>query len=661
MDPFPAGNRGTPDAGVRRFLRRELRPLRTVMAAAVATTILCAAIEVWLIGYAGRLVDLLAATGPATLWSRHRAELLAVAAFVLLIRPLITLAGEALDDIAFRANARPLVRWRLHRYVSRQSVGWFRDDLAGRIASWVRDGGDAAATAAYSVIHTLVFVLAYVAGSIWLMSAIDVRLLLPLTGWILAYALLMAWAVPRYRRAAERLQEAESALTGLLVDSYANVDTLALLGGADARTGHDRRVFAATRRAHRELQRVEVSINSGMMALGSALLVGLVGYGIVLWQSDAAPLGLVAAALALSFRITAMAEWLLDAVSSLFGSVGALRRALRTIAQPLLVADKPDAKPLSERGGAIRFHRISHHYGGGTGGLDRLSLDIGAGERIGIVGRSGAGKSTLVGLLLRFYDAESGTITIDGADIADVTQESLRARISVVAQEGTLLHRSVRENIAGPDDGEPARTEPTPHRKNAPHGEGMPHGEGAPHREGMPHREGAGQREGVPHREGARLDVAPHLQDARIAAALRRACADGFVAALRDPAGRTGLEAHVGERGVRLSGGQRQRITLARAFYRDAPILVLDEATSALDSEAEAAIHDTLDEVMAGRTVIAIAHRLSTIARMDRIVVLDAGRIIEQGTHAELLDRGGLYADLWSRQSGGFLARDPAG
>jgi ATP-binding cassette subfamily B multidrug efflux pump len=600
IDPFPAGNGPTPAAGVRRFLRQELRPLRAVVIASVATTILCAAIEVWLVGYAGRLVDMLAAAGPATLWARHRTELLVVAGFVLLGRPLITLAGEALDDIAFRANARPLVRWRLHRYVSRQSVGWFRDDLAGRIATWVRDGGEAAATAAYSVIHTLVFVIAYIAGSVWLISTIDRRLLLPLTGWILAYAALMLWAVPRYRRASERLQEAESALTGLLVDSYANVDTLALLGGPGSRTGHDRRVFAATRRAHLAVQRVEVTINSGMLALGSALLVGLVGYGIVLWRSAAAPLGLVAAALALSFRITAMAEWLLDAVSALFGSVGALRRALRTIAQPLRVADKPNAIPLSVRGGAIRFAGVSHHYGGRAGGLDRLSLEIGAGERVGVVGRSGAGKSTLVGLLLRFHDAERGTISIDGTDIADVTQESLRAAVAMVAQEATLLHRSVRENIAGPEDAD----------------------------------------------------------DARVEAALRRASADGFVGALRDAYGRRGLDAHVGERGVRLSGGQRQRIALARAFYRDAPILVLDEATSALDSEAEAAIHDTLGEVMAGRTVIAIAHRLSTIARMDRIVVLDAGRIIEQGTHIELLERGGLYASLWSRQSGGFLAQD---
>ncbi|SNT47684.1 ATP-binding cassette, subfamily B, multidrug efflux pump [Asanoa hainanensis] len=601
VDPFPATSEGAPASTVGRFLLTEFRPLRPVVVGAVATTLLCAAIEVWLIWYAGALVDALAAGSPRTLWAEHGTELIAVVVLVLLVRPAVNLVGEALDDIAFRANARPLARWRAHRHVSRQSVGWFRDDLAGRIATWVRDGGDAASTAAYCVVHTLVFVVAYIVGSVWLMSAIDVRLLLPLGAWIVAYALLMRWAVPRYRQASARLQDAESDLTGLLVDAYANVDTLALLGGPDARVGHDREVFARARRAHLAVQRVEVTVNASMMALGSALLCGLVGYGIVLWQTDAAPLGLVAAALALSFRITAMAEWLLDAVSSLFGSVGALRRALKTVAAPLAVADKPGATDLRVRGGAISFAEVSHHYGRGAGGLDRLSLDVAAGERVGVVGRSGAGKSTLVGLLLRFHDAESGTITIDGTDITDVTQESLRGQIAMVAQEATLLHRSVRENIAGP---------------------------------------------------GA-------VDDTRIEAALRRASADGFVATLRDADGRTGLDAHVGERGVRLSGGQRQRIAVARAFYRDAPILVLDEATSALDSEAEAAIHDTIGEVMTGRTVIAIAHRLSTIAHLDRIVVLDAGRIIEQGAHADLLDQGGLYADLWSRQSGGFLAASP--
>lgn len=403
IDPFP-DRAGTPARTVGRFLREELRPLRPVVAAAITTTILGALLEVWLIGYGGRLIDTLAAARPDTLLTAHGRELFLVAAVILLVRPLLNLAGEALDDISFRANARSLARWRAHRHVSRQSVGWFRDELAGRVATWVRDGGDAAATAAYSVIHTLLAVAAYIAGSVWVMSAIDVRLLLPLGAWIMAYALLMRWAVPRYRRASERLQDAESALTGLLVDAYANADTRALLGGAP---DDDRPVFAEARRAHLGLQRVEVTINSTMKALSSALLVALVGYGIVLWRTDAAPLGLIAAALALSFQITGMAEWLLDAVSSLFGAVGALRTALRTVAQPLAVADKPDATPLVVRGGAIRFSQVSHHYGRGSGGLDRLSLHVRAGERVGIVGRSGAGKSTLTGLLLRCHDPES--------------------------------------------------------------------------------------------------------------------------------------------------------------------------------------------------------------------------------------------------------------
>ena len=593
-DPFRRHDPDTPPAGVRRFLIRELRPLRAVVGFALATTIAGAAIEVWLIGYAGRLVDMLATTDRDRFWAAHGTGLVLAVVLILLVRPLLSLCGEGVDDIAFRVNAQSLDRWRLHRYVSRQSVGWFRDDLARRIATWVRDGDTAAATATYTIIHTLVAVAVYIAGSVWLMASIDPRLVLPLAAWITLYSALLAFVVPRFRKAYERLQEAESELTGLLVDSYAHADALALFPDREA---DDRRVFAAARRAHLDVQRLEVTINASMTTLGSGLLVGLIGYGIVLWRSGAAPIGLVAAALALSFQITSMGEWLLDAVSSLFGSAGQLRRSLRTVAQPLAVRDSSEAIVLPAAKGRIQFDGVSHHYGRGDGGLDRLTLEIAAGERVGLVGRSGAGKSTLVSLLLRFYEVESGVISVDGHPIGGVTQESLRRQIAVVAQEATLLHRSVRDNIAG----------------------------------------------GIASSDGA------------VEAAARRAAADGFIAALRDSEGRRGYGALVGERGVRLSGGQRQRIALARALHRDAPILILDEATSALDSEVEAAIQDTLDEAMEGRTVIAIAHRLSTIARMDRIVVLDAGRIAEQGTHEALLARGGLYATLWSRQSGGFI------
>ncbi|WP_412538190.1 ABC transporter ATP-binding protein [Longispora sp. K20-0274] len=595
VDPFRPADPGPPPRRVLPYLITQFRPLRAVLAAGVASTVAGACLEIWLIGYAGRLVDTLAATDPATLWRDHGAELLAVALLILVGRPLLHVVNEGLDDIAFRGNARTLALWRTHRHVSRQSVGWFRGDLAGRIATWVREGAVAATTTVYVVVHTLAYVLTYVVGSVWLLGTGDPRLLLPLGGWILLYAGLMAYVVPRYRRASERRQDADSALTGLLVDAYANVDTLALL---DTPEDADREVFAAARTAQLRVERLEVTMNTGMMVLSGILMVGLIGYGIVLWRAGAAPIGLIAAALALTFRITAMAEWLLDGVSALFGSVGTLRRALGTVAQPLAVPDRPGAGELVVHGGAIRLTDVSHHYGNGHGGLDRLTLDIPAGQRVGLVGRSGAGKSTLVNLVLRFFDPESGTVLVDGQDIAAVTQRSLRRQIAMVTQEAALLHRSVRDNIG------PATS-----------------------------------------------------TDEAITEAARRAAAHDFVAVLSDRDGRTGYAAHVGERGVRLSGGQRQRVALARALHKEAPILILDEATSALDSEAEAAIHDTLDEVMAGRTVIAIAHRLSTIARMDRIVVLDAGRVVEDGTHAELLARDGLYAALWARQSGGFLGR----
>ncbi|MDK4700975.1 ABC transporter ATP-binding protein [Rhizobium sp. CNPSo 4062] len=601
VDPFQDHDQPQPASKAWRYLLNNLRPFRTVMAISLGLTAIGAVIEIWLIGYSSRLVDNLAAARRDDFWTSEGAGLLAAAALVLIGRPLAGYLRESLDDIAFRPNAETLFRWRAHRHVLRQSVGWFRQDFSGRIASQVRDIGTAATGAAYQVLHTLSFVTIYVAGSLWLMASIDPRLIWPLLIWLLCYLALMAYVIPRLQKASAQYQGAYAELTGMLVDSYANIDLIKLFADARAEDKEARRRFAQTRETFVWVQRLEVLVNSSMLFLGSFLIVALVGYAVVLWQSGGAPLGLIAASLALSFRITGMAEWMLDAVSSLFAHLGAMRQSLMTVSQPLAITDAPDAEPLAVTKGEIAFRQITHHYGKEDGGLDGVSLRIAAGQKVGLVGRSGTGKSTLVNLLLRFFDPEGGIIEIDGQDIRQVTQDSLRRQIAVVGQEASLLHRSIRDNIA--------------------------HGN-------------------------------PSFSEDAILAAADKAAASDFIAGLRDQEGRTGFDAHAGERGVQLSGGQRQRVAIARAILKDAPILVLDEATSALDSEVEAEIQDTLYGIMQDKTVIAIAHRLSTIARMDRIVVLDHGRIVEDGTHTELIARNGIYATLWSHQSGGFIEDD---
>jgi ATP-binding cassette subfamily B multidrug efflux pump len=596
-DPFAPDGNAQPPANAWAYLRHNLKPFRWVIAVSLLFTVFDAGIEVWLIGYAGTLVDTLAASSPATLWATRGLELIAVALVIVVLRPLTGLVREGLNDIAFRPNAAYLMAWRAHKHVLRQPVGWFRNDLAGRISNFVQTVGNSGTTLAYSVIHTLVYVVGYILGSIGLVATIHVSLVIPLLVWLALYVALMWYCVPRIKVAVEDFQERYAVLAGTLVDTYSNIDTVKLFAQAsDDRDG--RTLFEEQRNALFTYQRLEVTMNMGMLFLGSLLMVGLIGYAIVLWQAGHAPIGLVAIAVALSFRITAMGEWLLDAVANIFNSYGALNQALKTVGQPLMLTDAPDAKPLVIERGTIMLSDVSHHYGKDDGGLDHLSLTVAGGEKVGLVGRSGAGKSTLVNLVLRFFDAEAGTISVDGQAIGGVTQDSLRAAISMVTQDAALLHRSVRENIAY-----------------------------------------------------GRTDVS----QAEVEAAAKQAEAHEFILGLADRDGKTGYDALVGERGVKLSGGQRQRVALARAILKDAPILILDEATSALDSEVEAAIQSTLYGLMEGKTVIAIAHRLSTIARMDRIVVLDKGRIAEEGTHAVLLAAGGIYASLWNRQSGGFL------
>ena len=590
-----------PRRNVSAYLWSHLRPLRAVMALSVLVTVLAATLEVWLIGYAGRLIDQLVDTPAALLWATHGWELAAVGLIILLLRPCLHLARRLVNDIGLDCNIATLVRWRAHAHLAQQSVGWFQNDLTGRTASRLVDIGNHAATIIYESLNIMAFGLVYMVGIVTLMAGTDVRLALPLFLWLALYVGLLGLVIPRMIDAQRKFQGAKSALLGGVVDSFSNFDTMKLFAGQDAIEEDHKIGLDVARSALFRTRQIGVALRSLIAVLEGIIMVGFVGYGIWLWTTGAASIGLISAAMALSLRITAMAEGILDAVWRIVLAIGSLREALKTIGQPISIPASPNAPPLRVTKGAITIKGLRHHYGLGEGGLDGIDLAIRPGEKVGIVGPSGAGKSTLVNLILRFFEAEAGRIEIDGQDIRHVDQESLRAAVGMVSQQAALLNRSVRENIALGHD---------------------------------------------------------QVSDTQVQAAAREAHADGFIQTLSDNAGRRGYEAHVGERGIKLSGGQRQRLALARVILKDAPFLILDEATSALDSEAEAQIQTALEGVMRDKTVIAIAHRLSTIAEMDRIVVLENGRIIEMGNHTDLLEIQGRYASFWARQSGGFLSME---
>lgn len=580
------------------FLWAYALPFRRIFLAAGLLAILVAAVEIGLIHYMGRIVDILSATSPARLWAEHGWELAGIAAFILILRPVL----QGLDVLVLYNGVMPnfatLVRWRAHRHVLRQSVGWFEGDFAGRIANRIMQTPPAAGEAVFQIFDALAFALAYLVGAAVLLAQADARLALPLLIWFALYAALLRWTITRVGPASKAASDARSEITGRVVDSYTNIHSVKMFAHHDRELSYARDAIEKARHAFQREMRIFTSMDIALTMLNGWLIVGVAGWCVALWVQGSASVGVVAAATALTLRLNSMTGWIMWAVSSFFRNLGVVAEGMETIAQPIELTDRPGAPDLALSAGRIVFEQVSHHYGRGDGGLDRLSLTIEPGEKIGLIGRSGAGKSTLVKLLLRFYDPEGGRILVDGQDVTRVTQESLRRSIGVVQQETALLHRSIAENI---------------------------------------------------------LYGRPEASEAEVIAAADRASASRFIAGLSDEDGRTGFAAKVGERGVKLSGGQRQRIALARAILKDAPVLVLDEATSALDSEVEAEIQDALGEVMEGKTVIAIAHRLSTIARMDRIVVLSDGHIAEQGTHGELLARGGLYARYWERQSGGFL------
>ena len=604
VDPYLAYEESdTPPRRLWPFLAQFCRPFRAVFAVTGVLAVLVAASDVALIWYVGRLVDLLGQDSPADVWATYGTEIILVALAVLVVRPTVAVVEVALLHNTILPNFGTMIRWRAHRHVLRQPVGWFESDFAGRIANRIMQAPPAAGDAVFQTFDAVAFAVVTFIGAGIMLAGADPRLILPLLIWFALYAALVRWTLRRAGPASKASSDARSAVTGRVVDSYANIHSVKLFAHHDREVAYAKEAIENARSAFQYEMRIVTKMDFTLSMLNAALIVSVTGWAILLWYNGQATVGTVAATTALVLRLNSMTYWIMWATTSLVQALGIVAEGMETIAQPIALVDRPGAAPLKFSKGLIELQNVAHHYGRGFGGLQDVSLVIAPGEKIGLIGRSGAGKSTLVKLMLRFYDTEGGSILIDGQDIAGVTQESLRRQIGMVQQDSSLLHRSVRDNI---------------------------------------------------------LYGRPEASEAQMIAAARRAEAHDFILTLEDPEGRQGYDAHVGERGVKLSGGQRQRVALARVILKDAPILILDEATSALDSEVEAAIQDTLYGVMKGKTVIAIAHRLSTIAAMDRIVVLEDGRIEEQGSHAELLAKNGLYARFWARQSGGFIGIEDA-
>ena len=598
VDPYTDyADANTPPTTLWQFFFAYSQPFIRVFVLAAIMSIVVAAIEVGLIYYLGRTVDLLEKS-PTKLWEDHGTEIIFVALFVLFVRPFLQMLNVLLLNNSILPNFGTLIRWRAHKHVLRQSVGWFENDFAGRIANRIMQTPPAAGEVVFQVFDAISFSIAYLIGAAVLLSLADPRLLLPMVIWFVLYAFLIAWTVKRVGPASHAASDARSTVTGRVVDAYSNIHSVKMFAHHNLELDYAKEAIDHTRDTFMAEMRLYTIMDVILVALNGFLIVGVVGWAVVLWAQGVASVGVVAAATALTLRLNAMTGWIMWALTTFFRQLGVVAEGMETIAQPIKLVDVPNAKPLRLEKGSLTLHSLTHHYGRKSGGLNSINSFIQSGEKVGLIGRSGAGKSTLVKRLLRFYDPDSGRIEIDGQDIANVTQDSLRLNIGMVQQDSSLLHRSVRANI---------------------------------------------------------LYGRPNANEEDIIEAAKQARAHDFILDLVDPEGRTGYDAQVGERGIKLSGGQRQRVTLARVILKNAPILVLDEATSALDSEVEDAIQDTLYQMMEGKTVIAIAHRLSTIAAMDRILVLDNGKIVEDGPHSALLQNKGLYAELWNRQSGGFL------
>ncbi|KAF1006449.1 MAG: putative multidrug export ATP-binding/permease protein [Luteibacter sp.] len=601
IDIFREAPDATPPTSVVRFYAYYLRQVWKIFAWALAVGLAVALIEVALFDFLGRVVDMAQNTAPSAFFPTHWKALLWMGFVVVVLRPLSIGLHNLLVNQALAPGMTNMIRWQQHRYVLKQSLSFFQNDFAGRIANRIMQTAPSLRESAVQVVDALWYVTVYAGTSIYLLAKADLWLAAPLVVWIVGYVGMLVYFVPRVKDRSWHASEARSKVMGRIVDGYSNIMTLKLFAHTNREESYAREAMTELTGKVRTQNRMITSMDLSITTLNGFLIAGTSLLALWLWSRGTVSTGQVALAVGLVIRINNMSGWIMWVVNGIFDNVGTVQDGITTISRERTVVDRPDAQPLRVPHGEVRFDDIHFHYGKAGGVIGGLDLIVRPGEKIGLVGPSGAGKSTLVNVMLRLYDLEGGHIYIDGQDIARVSQESLRSHIGVVTQDTSLLHRSIRDNL---------------------------------------------------------LYGRPDASEEDMLSAVRRARADEFVPGLVDGEGRTGFDAHAGERGVKLSGGQRQRIAIARVLLKDAPILVLDEATSALDSEAEAAIQESLETLMQGKTVIAIAHRLSTIARMDRLVVMDKGAIVESGTHAELIAKGGLYARLWAHQTGGFVGVD---
>ncbi|WP_041771520.1 ABC transporter ATP-binding protein [Psychromonas sp. CNPT3] len=561
-------------------------------------TALLAILEVSLFGFMGKLVDWLITKNPETFLQEESTTLIMMSVMILILIPILTILHSLVVHQVLLGNYPMSIRWFAHRYLLKQSFSFYQDDFAGRIATKVMQTSLAVRETVMKLLDVMVYVSVYFFAMIFMVAQADYRLAIPMLIWLFVYLALQMYFVPKLKDISSKQADARSTMTGRIVDSYTNISTVKLFAHTDAESAYAKQGMQGFLETVYKQMRLVTGISVSVQISNYILVFAIGALSISLWMQSAISVGAIALSISLALRLNGMAQWIMWEISHLFENIGTVTDGMATLSKPNIIEDEKDAKALIIKKGEIHFKNMSFNYGEKNDVINNFDLKIKAGEKVGLVGRSGAGKSTLVNLLLRFYDVERGQILIDGQDIKKVQQESLRLQIGMVTQDTSLLHRSIRENI---------------------------------------------------------LYGRPNASEDDLILACQQAQADHFIKDLTDNEGDQGYDAQVGERGVKLSGGQRQRIAIARVILKDAPILVLDEATSALDSEVESAIQESLYELMHGKTVIAIAHRLSTIAAMDRLIVLDKGKIIEQGSHQELLLAGGVYAQLWKHQTGGFL------